>query len=362
MKQTFLDYKKFFLISFVIGMIAIAISNVIIIQRDRNRNEVYGELFWEYGLEVYNFNDDYLRQEFDVPEDSLLGDYLNVTFEYPPLTLYFFAIMTGVYPGVYGFQHIFINMVMFFFFNLNVLLIIHMGEKLRDDKWFWIFVAGYYVVGLLLSTGGAKMETLTNTLTLLSIMLYKKDKFKGANLILGFAVMVKFYPIMLLPFYIYKTRKKAAWFFVSMLLVAVLLPNAQGMFSTLTMHISNDFRYISYVTNSIFFGFIYSNPLSAITLALFAAYIIPTIEQLKNKENIYFVLLPAALFLFRHIMPWYFFWPAPLVMIIDNKRDMKKFIKTICVITLLYGLGMLINFEYFLESKLLEDMTSHFKV
>ncbi|MCK4714343.1 MAG: hypothetical protein KAT35_02120, partial [Candidatus Aenigmarchaeota archaeon] len=241
-------------------------------------------------------------------------------------------------------------------------LIIHLGGRLREKRWFWFFVGGYYVIGWILSVWGGKMEAVTNTLTLLSILLYKKGDWGKANFLLGFAVQMKVYPLLLLPYYIFKTKKHSLWFFVSLVFVGLILPLASGVFSGLTMHASNDFRYSIYVTNSLFFGFIFSNPLSAITLALFIAYIIPTLSQVKKKENIYLILLPAVFFVFRWMMAWYFFWPIPLAMVMDNEEDMKKYIKTLCVVVLLYCLGILINIDYYLTANLLYDFLGHFSL
>jgi hypothetical protein len=114
------------------------------------------------------------------------------------------------------------------------------------------------------------------------------------------------------------------------------------------------------VTNALFFGFIFSNPFSAITLAIFVAYIIPVLDKVNKKENLYFILLPSVFFLFRWIMPWYFFWLVPMAMVIDDKEDMKRYIKVIGLIAILYGLGIVLNIDYYMTSNLLIDLAEHF--
>jgi hypothetical protein len=54
------ELRKYLLLSLVISMIAIPIGNSLVIQTDRNRNEMYGEAFWIYGFHVYDMTDQQL--------------------------------------------------------------------------------------------------------------------------------------------------------------------------------------------------------------------------------------------------------------------------------------------------------------
>jgi hypothetical protein len=49
------EFRKYLVLSLVISILAIPIADAMVIERDRNRNEMYGEAFWIYGFGVYNF-------------------------------------------------------------------------------------------------------------------------------------------------------------------------------------------------------------------------------------------------------------------------------------------------------------------
>ncbi|MCJ7817314.1 MAG: hypothetical protein MUP60_00555, partial [Candidatus Thorarchaeota archaeon] len=51
------EHRKYLVLTLVVSLIAIPIADTLIIQRDRNRNEMYGEAFWIYGFSVYDMND-----------------------------------------------------------------------------------------------------------------------------------------------------------------------------------------------------------------------------------------------------------------------------------------------------------------
>ena len=45
-------FRKYLVLSLIVSLIAIPIADALVIERDRNRNEMYGEAFWRYGFDV----------------------------------------------------------------------------------------------------------------------------------------------------------------------------------------------------------------------------------------------------------------------------------------------------------------------
>ena len=123
------EMRKYLILSLAISMIAIPIANSLVIQRDRNRNEMYGEAFWIYGFTVYDMTDQELAEALPAEwgfNDGLhvLPVYLgNITYEYPVFGLIFFAIGTFLFPGVNDFQSLWLNFLLVLVFNLNQVLI-----------------------------------------------------------------------------------------------------------------------------------------------------------------------------------------------------------------------------------------------
>jgi len=97
-------------LSLVISILAIPIADSMVIERDRNRNEMYGEAFWIYGFGVYSMTDQELAEalppEWDYNDgDHVLPGYLgNITYEYPVFGLVFFAIATWINSGLSSFD------------------------------------------------------------------------------------------------------------------------------------------------------------------------------------------------------------------------------------------------------------------
>ena len=123
LKEYFNKNKKLIIILILCNLIWLYItsSNIFNFHTDLYRNEIYGELFWKEGFHLYDLNDSYLNEHYDIPEGHLIK-YINVTYKYPPLTLLFFAGLTGIFPGICGLQHMFLSFVLLLFFDLQILL------------------------------------------------------------------------------------------------------------------------------------------------------------------------------------------------------------------------------------------------
>jgi len=71
-------YRNYLVLSLAVSLVLIPVLDGVIVQRDRNRNMLYGELFLTEGVSVYDLTDQELNETYDVPEDHLLTGILNV--------------------------------------------------------------------------------------------------------------------------------------------------------------------------------------------------------------------------------------------------------------------------------------------
>ena len=389
------EMRRYLVLSLVISLVAIPFGNMIVIQRDRNRNEMYGEAFWIYGFGVYNMTDQELAESLP-PEwgfnDGLhvLPSYLgNVKYEYPVFGLIFFAIATWLFPGVNDLQPLWLNFLLVLTFNLNLVLIaILLGDKIYYSRWARLFFAGYFVYGLIMSAGGGKLEPIADCLLLMTLVLRQEKQYGKAMFTLGLAVQTKIYPAIFFPLIFIEAPLAAAWFFVSMLLTVVPLTVLGVNFQSLVNHFLNTSEYSSYIVNPLYPGLgiaspnltgggvdSYFWPPGFVPLVVYVFTMLLTIQLYLPKRNefakaswkkriellrpLYLYLLPGVLFLFRWVMPWYLFWLGPAVLLYDNDEQAIGYLKIITVVGLLYCLGIACNWPYFITGPL-PDFTSHF--
>lgn len=390
------EHRKYLLLTLIISLIAIPIADTLIIQRDRNRNEMYGEAFWIYGFTVYDMNDTELASS---PEMAAMGfndgnhtlpDYLGgVKYEYPVFGLIFFAIATWLFPGAGGLQPLWLNFLLVLVFNLNLALIaILLKEKLYEVHWARMFFGGYFIYGLVMSAGGGKLEPIVDCLFLMSLVLWKENQRGKSMFTLGLAVQTKIYPIVALPTFFLISPLSSVWFVASLFLTVV--PVFMGAsFESLVSHILNLSSYSPFIVNPMYPGLAFgtpildSNPASSyiwlpalIPLVIYTFFMLATfrqflpskaefsgksyIDKLRSLIPLYLYLFPFILFfMFRWVMPWYLYWLGPVVLLFEKNIYSLAYMKQLALIGLLYLLGMIVNWPYFISGPI-PEFVKHF--
>ncbi|MHA2351529.1 MAG: hypothetical protein ACXABX_00240 [Candidatus Thorarchaeota archaeon] len=388
-------YRKYLVLTLAISLMAIPLADLVVIQRDRNRNEMYGEAFWIYGFGVYTLNDTDLAQQMEdlgFPYNDgyhVLPDYLGgIAYEYPVFGLIFFAIATWMFPGAGGLQPLWINFLLVLVFNLNlVLLAILLKDKLQTKFWARMFFSGYIVYGLIMSAGGGKLEPLVDCLLLMSLVLWQEKQHGKAMFTLGLSVQTKIYSAVVFPVFFLANPLSSIWFIGSMF-VSVIPSFFGASFESLISHFFNTSSYSTYIVNPMFPGLTWGTPdlsatpttfhwwpPAAIPLFLYAFFILMTIRlylpakkdfegksirlKLLELKPFYLYLLPAILFVFRWIMPWYLYWLAAVVLLFDNDEQAIGYMKQLTVIGFLYVIGLFCNWHYF-STFILPDFVEHF--
>jgi hypothetical protein len=388
-------YRKYLVLTLAISLIAIPIANVLVIQRDRNRNEMYGEAFWIYGFGVYTLNDTDLAEQMEdagYPYNDgyhVLPAYLGgIAYEYPVFGLIFFAVATWLFPGSGGLQPLWINFLLALVFNLNlVLLAILLKDKLQTKFWARMFFSGYFVYGLIMSAGGGKLEPLVDCLLLMSLVLWQEKQHGKAMFTLGLSVQTKIYSVVVFPVFFLTNPLSSVWF-IGSLFVSVIPSFFGASFESLISHFLNTSGYSTYIVNPMFPGLTWGTPdlsttpttfywwpPAAIPLFLYVFFMLltirpylPTKKDLEGKsirlkllelKPFYLYLLPAVLFAFRWIMPWYLYWLAPVVLLFDKEEHAIGYMKQVTVVGFLYVIGLFCNWYYFISYPL-PDFIEHF--
>ncbi len=386
------EFRKYLVLSLAISMIAIPIAATFVIERDRNRNEMYGEAFWIYGFNVYNMNDHDLAEAMGPPWNDgyhTLPDYLgNITYEYPVFGLIFFAIATGLFPGAHGLQPLWLNFLLVLVFNLNLVLIaILLREKIYTVNWARMFFAGYFIYGLIMSAGGGKLEPIVDCLFLMALVLRSEGQTGKAMFTLGLSIQTKIYSAVAFPLLFIEAPIAIFWFMISTLVTIVPFTFLGASFESLIGHFANSSGYSPFPVNPMYPGLLFSPdpatngattylwPPALIPVVIYVVFILFTIrlylpkkeemktaswlERLNLMKPLYVYMLPAILFAFSWVMPWYLFWLGPMVIFYDNDEQAIGYLKQITIVGFLYGFGVACNWPYFINGPL-PDFLIHF--
>lgn len=386
------EFRKYLVLSLVISMIAIPIATIFVIERDRNRNEMYGEAFWIYGFNIYNMTDHELAEVMGpdwVDTDHELPDYLgNITYEYPIFGLIFFAIATGIFPGAHGLQHEWLNFILVLVFNLNLILIaILLREKIYTTNWARMFFTGYYIYGLIMSAGGGKLEPIVDCLFLMALVLRKEGQTGKSMFALGISIQTKIYSVVALPVLFIEAPLTIIFFLASTLLTVIPFTFLGASFDSLVRHFINPGEYSPFPANPMYPGLINSTtdfadpaasffwPPALIPIVIYVIFMLYTLPLYlpKRKEMraasiqgkflllkpLYVYLLPAILFVFTWVMPWYLFWLGTAIMFFDDDEQAIGYLKQLTIVGFLYGFGVACNWPYFINGPL-PDFLEHF--
>ena len=386
------EYRKYLVLSLAISMIAIPIANVLVIQRDRNRNEMYGEAFWIYGFSVYDMNDSEIAKNlaymgFDDGTHTLPPYLGGVKYEYPVFGLIFFAIATWLFPGTGPLQPLWLNFLLVLVFNLNLALLgILLRDKIYKVQWARAFFGGYFIYGLAMSAGGGKLEPIVDCLLLMSLVLWKEHQYGKGMFTLGIAVQTKVYPAVFFPVLFLQNPVSSIWFFASMIITVV--PVFFGAsFDSLISHLLNQASYSPLIVNPLYPGLAIGTPdlisgtgnylwlpaLLPVTIYAFFwlstfRIFLPSKSEFSEKAiwqkftsliPLYLYAVPIILFPFRWVMPWYLYWFAPVVLLFKKDDQAMAYMKQVALIGLLYLFGLVVNWPYFILGPI-PDFMVHF--
>lgn len=357
-------YRKPVVVSLLVFFLLVPVFESAVIQRDRNRNMVYGELFWHEGLGVYDLNDQDLFYGYGVPEDHLLTGVLNVTYEYPIVTLVFYAVLAIIEPGVFGPFHYFVNWILVVLVHLNLLMFLYLGRAYLEERWFRQLAWLYYSFGFAFSVVFPKVEPFVDFLLLTSLVLFHKDHPRLGFGILALAFQAKVYPVLMFPILVTMAPLASLAFFGTVAVTLLPLVASGMVYESLIAHILNSPGYATMTTNPFFVGFASAQPLaliapSVLVLAFFLVVlktkkygpiVLPRLSfRTRDWRAIFVSALPLVLILFSWTQIWYYSWFVIPVLLIRQPEDMARYRWMFVAIWTAHFVGILLNLEYFLS-------------
>ncbi|MCK5151461.1 MAG: DUF2029 domain-containing protein [Candidatus Thorarchaeota archaeon] len=368
-------YRNYLVLSLAFSILLIPILDTAIVQRDRNRNMLYGELFLTNGVSVYDLTDQELNETYSIPEDHLLTGVLNVSYEYPVVTLVFFASLAALEPGTFG-PHYLANIVLAIIMHFNMVLFLYIGQDHWDKKWFKHLFLLYYIFGITLAIGFGKAEPLVDLFWLISLALYRNEKILGSGAMLGVAAQTKLYPAMTLPIIAIANPLLIISFVIvaGILFLPMLLAGIN--YDTLIQHLLNSTSYASTISNPFYLGLVGVNPLAVVAPTVLIITFLYCILETRNYrgipvitiklrtrkwQSIVIFALPLVLILFSWVLIWYYYWFIIPVLYLRDEQDQRKYRYMFIGILLAHFLGVFLNFEYFLSGPILEFL-GHLKL
>jgi hypothetical protein len=251
-----------------------------------------------------------------------------------------------------------------------------------------MFFGGYFIYGLVMSAGGGKLEPIVDCLFLMSLVLWKENQRGKSMFTLGLAVQTKIYPIVAFPVFFLISPVSIVWFLASMFLTVV--PVFMGAsFDSLVSHMLNLSSYSPYIVNPMYPGLAIGTPIlnspisesyiwfpALIPLVIYLFFMLATVRQfLPSKAEfsdksfmdkfrslipLYLYSFPFILFfMFRWVMPWYLYWLGPVVLLFKKNSHSLAYMKQLALIGLLYLLGMIVNWPYFISGPI-PEFVKHF--
>ncbi len=364
----FRRFRKYFLVSLMISIVLVPVFDSVILQRDRNRNMVYGKLFWQEGLSVYEISDQELNTTYGVPDNHLLTGVLNVTYEYPIMSLLFYAFVAALEPDMYG-VHWLANWLLVVVAHLNLILFLFLGRAHWDKRWFRQFFALFYAFGFMFSVGFAKTEPLADLLWLGALVFYQRGRHWEANGLLGLAVQTKLYPGIAFPFLLAASPIASTAFILVIGVTSIPFLLSGIGYGTLTAHLLNSSEYSSMITNPSFLGLVTMNPLSILPpLILVLTFLYCTLNTRKigrvsipwtglrtsDWKTVLVFAMPLTLMLFSWVLIWYYSWFVIPFFLLKREEEMKRYRWMIVAIWVAHFLGILLSFEYFFNGPIAE--------
>lgn len=290
------------------------------------------------GSGIRLFNDDYDRAVYSVRGEWLLRGlvpYRDVPSEYPQVATYLFGVpyLFASQPTIEAFGYwlhssIF-SLIMLAFLGGTIILLYRMLPEHKDRAYLLLLPASlYYAYN--------RFDILPSFLVLLSLFLLRRNQDILTGIVLGIAILTKWYPLLLFPayyLYLFHTRRRLDWkmslaFGLTCIIMVVptyLTSGLQGVLQPYAFHASRGIEYATLpaLIHSIFSGWFGSGfNLRLLTNGFLVLSVFPAPLAIFARINtfdklVYWSILVISVFtLFSRIWsPQWMLWMLPLLIL-----------------------------------------------
>ncbi|MFC1495543.1 glycosyltransferase 87 family protein, partial [Thermodesulfobacteriota bacterium] len=253
------------------------------------------------------------------------GFYRRVSFKdistiYPPLTQAVFAVSTLLAPGSVWFMKL-----LFVLFDIMVIILTYMILKILKQNPLYIIIYAWNPLVLKEFSNSGHHDALAVCLVMAAIYLVLREKYILSSVCLGLGVLSKFYPLVLVPFFLLKKQYKALFAF-SVVIIAGYLPFFMwGDIGPVTLFTGLGIYTKEWANNGFIFELIFSllstfssNPLILSKIMCGSIFVIIWLYIFYGMQDFIEKMFWAltALFLLSPVGdPWYFCWVIPFLCI-----------------------------------------------
>lgn len=251
------------------------------------------------------------------------GFYRRVSFKdiptiYPPLTQAVFAASTLLAPGSIWFMKL-----LFVIFDMAVIILTYMVLKLLKQNPLYIIIYAWNPLVLKEFSNSGHHDALAVCLVMAAIYLVLREKYILSSVCLALGVLSKFYPLILIPFFLLKKKYKALFAFFAVIMAGYLPFIVWGHIDPVILFTGLGTYTKEWANNGFIFKLIYaflavfdSDPLILSKIVCGSIFVIIWLFIFYGKQDFIEKALWAvtALFLLSPVGdPWYFCWIIPFL-------------------------------------------------
>jgi hypothetical protein len=237
--------------------------------------------------------------------------------------------------------------------HLNLLFFLYLSHRHWYKSWLTQVFGLYYVLSIGLSVFYAKEEPLADFFLLSAMIFLRKGQHWYSNVGLGLAVNLKIYPVLAFPFLVSANPLASTAFFIIMISMMIPMLFTGFQHSPLFAHLINSSEYTHFITNPLFIGLSFTNPLALIApiiVILTCGFCLFKVKQGfnltgVNRLRLVVFLYPIILIFYSFIQIWYYVWFIPLMLFLERTEELVKYRYVLLSIWVAHFLGILLNFN-----------------
>jgi rSAM/selenodomain-associated transferase 2 len=203
---------------------------------------------WEGRIQLYGYNPFTTAPDASLLESLRDKNWLPVNHKeiptiYWPVAQLLFRCIAWIYPSVYAFK------LCFTLFDIGILVILLLLVKDFKIAPRHVILYALNPLPVIFTSGEGHVEVVAVFFLVFIIFLYTHSRFRLMYLFFGCAIMVKIFPLILLPLFVKRNNIKQLFFIcIPLLSLFLFMDNSPGDFLAVPVHFATNFHY-----NGLFF-------------------------------------------------------------------------------------------------------------